>query len=246
MAAAGGRSFDATAAAAAPAAHHPHILACAPGVPLPAVGHAIFAQMPDEDRGNRLVYTPLDAAVYYDDAASLGQFLATRHPDTVNEIRDLYDGDDRRGIFDRVKGLIRNVNNPALPGRFEPQVEAIGKRGEADIRALLFDPNLLFLGIMVPDNLTERDRRHYADSGTIQITTCVAGVVTVAVAPDRRGGQELAAFELFTPCAPAYWDLVQNRLVGVPANDQTRRIGLITAVGTREVNVLLDDIGTEI
>ena len=99
---------------------------------------------------------------------------------------------------------------------------------------------------MVPDNLTERDRRHYADSGTIQITTCVAGVVTVAVAPDKQGGQELAAFELFTPCAPAYWDLVQNRLVGLPANDQTRRIGLITAVGTREVNVLLDDIGTEI
>lgn len=243
MAAAGGRSFDATAAAAAPAAHHPHILACAPGVPLPAVGHAIFAQMPDEDQGNRLVYTPLDAAVYYDDAASLGQFLATRHPDTVNQIRDLYDGDDRRGIFNRVKDLI-NVVKP--PGRFAPQVEAIGKRGEADIRALLFDPNLLFLGIMVPDNLTERDRRHYADSGTIQITTCVAGVVTVAVAPDKRGGQELAAFELFTPCAPAYWDLVQNRLVGLPDNDQTRRIGLITAVGTREVNVLLDDIGTEI
>lgn len=244
MAAAGGRSFDATAAAAAPAAHHPHILACAPGVPLPAVGHAIFAQMPDEDRGNRLVYTPLDAAVYYDDAASLGQFLATRHPGTVNEIRDLYDGDDRRGIFNRVKDLINAVENPALPGRFGPQVEAIGKRGEADIRALLFDPGLLFLGIMVPDNLTERDRRHYADSGTIQIATCVAGVVTVAVAPDKRGGHELAAFEVFTPCAPAYWDLAQNRLVAVPTNDQTRRIGLITAVGTREVNVLLDDIGT--
>ena len=231
-----------SAAAALPAAHHPHILACAPGVPIPAPGHAIFAQMPDGDAGNRLVHTPLDAAVYYEESASLGQFLARNHSDEVEEISKLFNNDNHR-IFDRVKDLINRVEDPPLPARFAPQVEAIGKRGEADIRALLVDPNLLFLGIMVPDNLTVRDRRHYANSGTIQITTCVAGVATVAVVPDRTRGQELAAFELFTPFKPAYWDMVHNRLVPDHKEDQTRIIGTITAVGVREVNVLLHGIG---
>lgn len=242
MAAAGGKSSG--AAAALPAAHHPHILACAPGVPIPAPGHAIFAQMPDDDAGNRLVYTPLDAAVYYEESASLGQFLARRQPSTAEKISTLLNSDNHRGIFDRVKDLINNVKNPTLlPDRFAPQVKAIGKRGEADIRALLVDPNLLFLGIMVPDNLTVRDRRYYANSGTIQITTCVSGVATVAVVPDKTRGQELAAFELFTPFTPAYWDMVHNRLVPDPAGDQTRIIGTITAVGVREVNVLLHGVG---
>jgi hypothetical protein len=245
MAAAGGKSSG--AAAALPAAHHPHILACAPGVPIPAPGHAIFAQMPDGDRGNRLVYTPLDAAVYYEESASLGQFLAREHPGTVRTLTNLLNGGDHRGIFDRVKDMVGNVEGPPLPARFAPQVAAIGKRGEADIKALLVDPDLLFLGTMVPDNLTARDRRYYANSGTIQITTCVAGVATVAVVPDKTGGQELAAFEVFAPFTPAYWDMVHNRLVPGPVRDpvrdQIRKIGTITAVGVREANVLLDSIG---
>jgi len=241
MAAAGGKSSG--AAAALPAAHHPHILACAPGVPIPAPGYAIFAQMPDDDEGNRLVYTPLDAAVYYEESASLGQFLARNHSDEVDKISTLLNSNNHRGIFDRVKEMVSGVEKPSLPARFAPQVEAIGKRGEADIRALLVDPNLLFLGIMVPDNLTVRDRRYYANSGTIQITTCVAGVATVAVVPDKTRGQELAAFELFTPFTPAYWDMVHNRLVPDHIENQTRTIGTITAVGVREVNVLLDGIG---
>ena len=235
------------ASAALPAAHHPHILACAPNVPIPAIGHAIFAQMPNDDKGNRLVYTPLNATLYYKESASLGQFLAKEHSDAVRKIRDLLNGPEHRGIFDRVKEIINAVDDPALPARFNRQVKAIGNRGEADIQALLVDPDLLFLGIMVPDNLTTRDRQYYAHSGTIQITTCVDGLTTVAVAPTKTGGQEIAAFEQFTPFTPAYWDMVNNRLVPDPVPDpvpdQTRIIGTITAVGVREVNVLLPGIG---
>ena len=225
------------------AVHHPHLLRCEPGVPMPMVGRAIFAQQPAEDDQRRLVYAPLNASNYYETSATLGQYILFKY--NADKFREL------KGLVERVVGPTATrqdkediktfLQRLALPARFNEQIETLGNRGERDYTSLIF-AGLQFIGIMVTDNLTDADRKWWAQTGVIQITTCVQGLATVAVTTGTAQAPELAAYEIFAPFQPAYWDCARNELVQPqdPLPDYIKRIGTIVSVGVVEVNILLD------
>ncbi len=230
------------------AVHHPHLLRCEPGVPMPLVGRAIFAQRPAEDIQRRLVYAPLNASNYYETSATLGQYIVFKYsPDVFEELNRLVDTvvgpnatrQDKEAVQTFLRGL-----DPPLPARFNEQIETLGNRGERDYTSLIF-ADLQFIGVMVTDNLTPADRKWWAQNGTIQITTCVQGLATVAVSTGTAENPDLVAYEVFSPLEPAYWDCARNELAKVardalPPAPRFRRIGTIVSVGVVEVNILLD------
>ena len=225
------------------AVHPPPLLRCEPGVPMPMVGRAIFAQQPAEDDQRRLVYAPLNASNYYETSATLGQYILFKYsPATFADLKVKIDrvvsGSATRQDKEDIKTFLREL---ALPARFNEQIETLGNRGERDYTSLIF-AGLQFIGIMVTDNLTDADRKWWAQTGVIQITTCVQGLATVAVTTGTAQAPELAAYEIFAPFQPAYWDCARNELVQPqdPLPDYIKRIGTIVSVGVVEVNILLD------
>jgi len=231
------------------AVHHPHLLRCEPGVPMPMVGRAIFAQQPAEDDQRRLVYAPLNASNYYETSATLGQYILFKYPpakfaELKVKIDRVVSGSATRQDKEDIKTFFE-VLEPPLPARFNEQIETLGNRGERDYTSLIF-AGLQFIGIMVTDNLTDADRKWWAQTGVIQITTCVQGLATVAVTAGTAQAPELVAYEIFAPFQPAYWDCARNELVRPPTPladplpNYIKRIGTIVSVGVVEVNILLD------
>lgn len=230
------------------AVHHPHLLRCERGVPMPLVGRAIFAQRPAEDTQRRLVYAPLNASNYYETSATLGQYIVFKYsPDKFQELEGLVGTvvgpNATRQDKEAVQTFFRRLE-PPLPARFNEQIETLGNRGERDYTSLVF-ADLQFIGVMVTDNLTPADRKWWAQNGIIQITTCVQGLATVAVSTGTAENPDLVAYEVFSPLEPAYWDCARNELAKVardaqPSAARFRRIGTIVSVGVVEVNILLD------
>lgn len=213
---------------------------------MPTAGRAIFAQQPLLDTQRRLAYAPLNADPYYETHATLGQYIAFKHPDTFNEletaVKNLLGGaagppekQAIKTIFDKLKKIV--------PVRFENQINKLGNGGKDDYEQLIFG-KLRFIGICVEDNLSNADRRWWSQTGIVQITTCVQGVATVVVTTEDG---HLAAFEIFAPLEPAVWDCATNQLVKQPTPPAERRyhvIGTILTVGVTEVNVLIDTTTT--
>ena len=235
------------------AVHHPHLLRCEAGVPLPQIGRAIFAQQPNEDDQKRLAYAPLNAAKYYETSATLGQYISFAYPAEFEELEKLVKAVTGRSATQADKKNVQAFfKKISLPHRFAEQVQTLGSRGARDYEALIFD-KLVFIGIMVADNLTPADRKWWTQTGVIQITTCVQGLATVAV---TTGTSDMAAFEIFSPFDDAVWDCSTNQLVKLTASpapshsweqdealsDSRRfyRIGTIVSAGVTEVNVLID------
>lgn len=235
------------------AIHHPHLLGCEAGVPMPLLGRAIFAQQPNHDDQKRLVYSPLNATEYYENSATLGQYISFAHPGDLKAVEKLVQKVTGTSGTQQDKQNVREaLQKLNLPRRFAEQVEKLGSRGASDYEALIFD-KLTFIGIMVSDNLSSADRKWWTQTGVIQITTCVQGLATVAV---NTGLTEMAAFEIFKPFDEAIWDCATNQLIKLESDptesrpwekkeESSRparfyRIGTIIAAGVTEVNVLID------
>lgn len=209
---------------------------------MPLAGRAIFAQQPLIDTQRRLAYAPLNADPYYETNATLGQYIAFKHPDKFKDLNDAVEallGPTAGPAQKQAVKTILDDLKPIVPVRFEKQIDKIGNGGKDDYEQLIFG-KLRFIGICVEDNLSNADRRWWSQTGIIQITTCVQGVATVVVTTETGN---LAAFEIFAPLEPAVWDCSTNQLVKKPAAPMGRRyyvIGTILTVGVKEVNVLID------
>lgn len=204
-------------------------------MPLPRPGQAVFARAPMTDEGNRLVFEPLGSKAYFEDLSTLPQYILRKNPDLAEKIRTAVDTPN----FDNVKMAYSGLKELAkeAPARFTKRLGTIKQEGIDGLRSLVLG-DLVFLGVMVNDNLTLADRSWWSERGQLQITTCVEGIVTVFYDADATGR---TAADAFVPLSPAVWDLVSNALVESGKEDQnTRRIGVILSTGVREVNILTD------
>ena len=219
------------------AAHHPHILSCPTGggMPLPRPGQAVFARAPMTDEGNRLVFEPLGSKAYFQDISTLPQYILRENPALAAEIRTAVD----TPIIDNVKAAYSGLEDlrKDAPARFTKRLDTIKQEGIDGLRSLVLG-DLVFLGVMVSDNLTSYDREWWSERGQLQLTTCVEGIATVFFDADEA---ERTAADAFTPLSPAVWDIVANALV--PSGEEgseDRVIGTILSTGVREVNILTD------
>tara|TARA_Y100000593_G_scaffold73712_1_gene135481 strand:+ start:421 stop:1149 length:729 start_codon:yes stop_codon:yes gene_type:complete len=228
------------------ASHHPHLLLCAThgNVRLPVLGQAIFAQSVPDDTANRLVYAPLGTESNAFGAITLPQYVSKADEDgsliaditrliyTPHELDDVVG--TRDGIMAKLAGL---CSRPDCPAEFKPVLTSMLSRGKEGLQSLLLG-KLRFIGIMLLDNLSERDRRWWARRGQLQVTTCVEGLATVRFDPEKN---EVLAMDHFVPLTPAVWDIQTNALVRYTRTFDSNRhvvIGIIISTGVREVNIL--------
>ena len=126
-----------------------------------------------------------------------------------------------------------------VPPRYKQRIDEVLKGGLEGYLSLTLGP-LIYLGIMVADNLSDVDRDWWGRRGTLQVTTCVSGLATVFFDADADGKR---AMDTFTPLSRAWWDLGTNALVPTrPAGNENKcvYIGTIMSTGVREVNILTD------
>lgn len=214
----------------AAAAYHPHLLRCQPQVPIPAVGTAVFAMRPRVDDHNRLVFWPINALHYFQDSASLPERLKINPEATAAVVGA------RKSVRD-----IRNTLE-ALPDLNAAQIRQISKFGAEDARRdidSLFLEGPLFLGVMVPDNLTPSARAWWAQTGVLQATTCIKGAVDVAFTTELGGP---AAFDVFRPLSTAAWNLESGALEPFrPDNNGAQYpIGVVLGAGVDRVTLYID------
>ena len=213
---------------AAPAAYHPHLLRCQPQVPIPAVGTAVFALRPEVDAHNRLVFLPLNAPQYFRDAASLAERLWDS-PTAKAAVEEA--GSDIR----KVRAALRDTVATTEQLRYQAE-----RFGATDARKALSELRLkgpVFLGIMVPDNLTPSARAWWAHTGVLQVTTCVKGVVTVAYMTEVGGP---AAFDVFRPLSVAAWHLDRNLLERYTGTRGQYALGVVLSAGVDSVTLHID------
>lgn len=214
---------------AAAAAYHPHLLQCQPQAPIPAVGTAVFALRPRVEEHNRLVYLPINAPHYFRDSASLAERV-WNNPEATAAVVEA--GKDVRKIRPVLEAL------PNLPiGR----VQEISRFGAKDARRdidSLFLEGPLFLGVMVPDNLTPSARAWWAQTGVLQATTCIKGAVEVAFTAELGGP---AAFDVFRPLSTAAWNLDTGVLEPFFPDDPAQYpIGVVLGAGVDRVTLYID------
>lgn len=227
------------------AAHHPHILSCPTGggVPLPRPGQAVFAREPAADNENRLVYAPLGsrgANAFFYDSSTLAQYILEHGSGLAGKIRTAVGAPRNENINAAYEGLKDLAGNPDTPARFRKRLASIRREGLDGLRSLVLGDQLIYLGVMVADNLSVADREWWSFRGQLQVTTCVEGLATVFY--DAESAGKIAA-DAFTPLTDAVWDLATNSIVESGRDrdgDGERRIGVIVSAGVREVNILTD------
>jgi hypothetical protein len=227
------------------AAHHPHILSCPTGggVPLPRPGQAVFARAPAVDDENRLVYAPLGSRginAYFYDSSTLAQYILEHGSDLAVTIRTAVGDPSNENINAAYRGLKDLADDPDTPARFRKRLASIRREGLDGLRSLVLGDELIYLGVMLADNLSGADREWWSFRGQLQVTTCVEGLATVFY--DAESAGKIAA-DAFTPLTDAVWDLATNSIVESGRDqdgDAKRRIGVIVSAGVREVNILTD------
>lgn len=213
---------------ASPAAYHPHLLRCQSQVPIPAVATAVFALRPDVDAHNRLVFLALNAPQYFRDSASIAERLWDS-PAAKAAVEEA--GSDIRKVRAALKSTV------ATTEQLRYQAERFG---DTDARKALSELRLegpIFLGIMVPDNLTPPARAWWAHTGVLQVTTCVKGVTTVAYLTEVNGP---AAFDVFRPLSVAAWNLDRNLLERYTGAPEQYAIGVVLGAGVDTVTLHVD------
>lgn len=226
------------------AAHHPHILSCPTGggVPLPRPGQAIFARAPAIDDGNRLVYAPLGSrgiSAYFYDISTLEQYILQNDPGLADKIRTAVGAPSNENVKAAHRGLDMLAEDSDTPARFRKRLASIRKEGLDGLRSLVLG-ELIYLGVMVADNLSVADREWWSARGQLQVTTCVEGLATVFY--DAESAGRIAA-DAFTPLTDAVWDIATNSIVESGRDrggDAEKKIGVIVSAGVREVNILTD------